>query len=419
VTPSIFYQVQEEMDHLRVSFLISSHITNKCVFFFFAKMTDVLKAATSALLLPSVSPPPLPPPRIPPQGSERKKKTTITKKKSSKKNVKSSPVSTTSSSPESTESAVESFYNPTNCLLTRQFIESTLSKLCGYVIRIGSLERYQLAFVHKSVYRKDISPPQHVVEEFLRVANLTEVPSPPPRPVGTFRRGTSPSKSRELVFCDTYEAMEFVGDGWIGAVTGQYVCDRFPCQSEGFYTKMKQHIVCKDGLAKLSCSLGFGEWAILSSQAEEVMTRTNLSLLEDIFEAFCAAVVQDLGVGVLRIVVKNLVEATVDFREAIINDTNYKDVLKRVCQENGWRHPAYVELGDNGMTGARREYESAIEVIPEAVALGVKPRIVFLLTTNTSTEAWATGTGVTKKKAQQAAAFNALRSLEVALKYSS
>jgi dsRNA-specific ribonuclease len=307
-------------------------------------------------------------------------------------------------------------YNPSNQLLTRQFVEQTLSRLCGYTVRIGSLDKYQLAFVHKSVYRKDIAPPPQVISDYLKQTSQNSVPLNPPPPIGTFRRFDETStKSHPLIFTDTYEAMEFVGDGWVNAVVGQYVKRRFPCQSEGFYSKMKSHVICKDGLSKISRHLGFGAYALLSPEAEQLLTRNNPSLLEDMFEAFCDAVFEDQGIGMLQTIMKNLIECVIDFRAVIINDSNYKDVFKRSCKELGWSHPKYIDLGDNGLIGAKREYSVGIELIPEAIERGIRGRTTFDQS-NKEIECMALGSGITKKKAQQAAALNALRHLETAAK---
>jgi len=333
---------------------------------------------------------------------------------SSSEELSTPSVKMLSSSSSEEDLALET-YNPNNRLLTREFVEKTLSKLCGYGIRIGSLELYQLAFVHKSVYRKDISPPLSVVEDYLKRSGLDRVPDNPPLPIATFRGGgSSPTKSRPVIFTDNYEAIEFVGDGWIGAVIGQYVKSRFPQQSEGFYHNLKKYIVCKDGLSTLSGRLGFGDYALLSPQAEDLLTRNNPGLLEDMFEAFCCSLVEDLGVGVLRVIVKNLIESTVDFRDAIINDTNYKDILKRICRENGWSFPVYIELGDNGKIGAKKEYSVGIKMVPEASALGIRGKMGFTLKGEVC-DLWSTGSGPVKKKAQQSAAFNALKCLEITL----
>lgn len=308
-------------------------------------------------------------------------------------------------------------YNPTNRLLTREFIERVLSKLCGYGVKIGNLETYQTAFVHKSCYKKNLAPPVEAVEKYLLSTNQDKVPTIPPLPIGTYKyniKSSNKMRSLPVIFTENYEANEFVGDGWIGAVIGQYVRSRFPQQSEKFYHELKKYIVCKDGLSVLSAQLGLGDYALLSIEAEELLTRKNPSLLEDIFESLCCSIVDDLGLGVLRVVVKNLIESGIDFRSAIINDTNYKDILKRLCRENNWVNPEYIELGDNGKFGAKKEFTIGIPIIQEAIAAGVRSKTGYT-PNSVKCDLWSTGTGPTKKKAEMDASYNALKCLEIAL----
>lgn len=306
---------------------------------------------------------------------------------------------------------IPSAYNPTNKLITSQFIEGVISALCGYTVRIGNLSRYQLAFVHKSVYQKDIAPHQEVVDKYLQITNSQFIPNPPPVPIATFRPSdNNPNISRPLVFTDTYEAMEFSGDGWVNAIIGQYVTSRFPGQSESFYHRMKSFVVCKDGLSKIGMELGFGEYALVSQDFESLISRKNPSLIEDIVEAFCEAVVQDLGIGMLRVMLKNLIEKTVDFRTAIINDTNYKDVFKRKCKELEWSKPVYVDLGDNGMVGTKKEFTIGIKHDP---SYPHRSKTAYDAKGNCH-ECLAIGNGPTKKKAEQSAALNAISVLSLA-----
>ena len=305
-------------------------------------------------------------------------------------------------------------FNPSNRLLSRKFIESTLSKLLGYGVRIGSLHPYQLAFVHKSVYRKDIAPPREVVRQYLETTGQAFVPLEDAEPpVGTFRPAseTDPTQSKPLIFVDTYEAMEFAGDGWINACVGQYVKDRFPGQQEGFLHDMKTHVISKDGLKDLSRNLGFGQYALISMEAEESMTRQNESLLEDIFEAFCAAVVEDLGVGLLRVIVKNAIESVIDFREAIVNENNFKRGLASLCADSGWPSPQYVDLGDNAMHGAKRRFNFAVLLPKEVREMGLEPQHATDRN-GKQYEVWATGIANRRKKAQATAAYNAIKRLE-------
>jgi len=310
-----------------------------------------------------------------------------------------------------TTKKTEQYYNPSNRPITRQFIESIISKLCGYSVKIRSLETYQLAFVHKSVYRKNLAPPDDVIKQYLISTKQNSVPYPAPHPVAMYRPDNKP-----FVFTDTYEAIEWAGDRWVDATVAQYLIKRFPHQNEGFYSNLKKHVVCKDGLSKISAHLGFGEYALISIDAEEFLTRENPSLLEDIFEAFCYCVVEDLGVSILQVMIKNLIESVIDFRPVIINDSNYKEVFRRACRERGWEDPVYADLGDNGLIGSKREYNAGILATDQYETAELK------LNTTTTPEGkklrvLSVGSGITKKKAQAAAALHAYKSLEMAIKY--
>lgn len=310
-----------------------------------------------------------------------------------------------------TKTAQQQSYNPANKPVTRNFLEETISKLCGYSVKIRSVENYQLAFVHKSVYRKNLAPSAEIISQYLKSARQKSVPYPAPYPVAMYR-----PDQPTVIFTDTYEAIEWAGDRWIDATVAQYLIKRFPRQNEGFYSNLKKHVVCKDGLAKIAKHLGFGEYALLSIEAEEFLTRENLSLLEDMFEAFCFCIVEDLGVGMLQVVIKNLIETVMDFRPVIINDTNYKEVYRRACHERGWDAPEYLDLGDNGQIGSKKEYSAAILATPQTREAGLKTQET-LGRDGKKFECISIGAGVTKKKAQAAAALNAYKSLELAMKY--
>lgn len=234
-------------------------------------------------------------------------------------------------------------YNPNNRLLPKWFIEGLLKKVFGTDIEIYDLRKYQLAFVHKSVKYRDISPPNEMVMEAIAKAkkhnlSIEQVTDK----FGTWNNG------EPVVFTQTYESLEFVGDGWIGAIVGDYLYHRFPRQNEGFLTRLKQRIVCKDGLASLAKFVGFDKYILLSTMNEEKYGRETLSYMEDVFEAFCAAIKQDLGKQVLDLFIKNVIEASIDFENIITVNTNYKDTLMRFFQENGWQQPTYTDISRDG-----------------------------------------------------------------------
>lgn len=258
-------------------------------------------------------------------------------------------------------------YNPNNCLLNRTFVEEILGKFCGTTIKIYDLRKYQLAFVHKSVKYRDISPYTDDVLKDVAKAQLNNTPIEDViKKYGTWNNGDP------MIFTQDYEHIEFVGDGWIGSIVGDYLYSLFPRQDEGFYTKLKQRIVCTGGLASLSQHIGFDKYLLLSSRNEQLYGRTNPTYLEDVFEAFCAAIKQDLGIQMLTLFLKNAIESAMDFEYFITNDTNYKDKLMRYFQSNGWKQPVYFDIQEEGLKH-NKTYTVGISWFNELDTIGLKP----------------------------------------------
>jgi len=246
-------------------------------------------------------------------------------------------------------------WNPNNVLLDRTFVESVIEKYCGTYIRVYDLRKYQLAFVHKSVKKRDISPYTHeVLDEIAKAKVYGTSIEPILQKYGTWNNGDP------VMFTQDYEQIEFVGDGWIGSIVGDYLYSLFPRQGEGFYTKLKQNIVCKAGLASLSTHLGFDKYLLLSTRNEQRYGRNNQSYLEDVFEAFCGAIKQDLGIQMLTLFLKNAIESAMNFEYFITTDLNFKDTLMRFFQSNGWAQPKYPDVAEEGVMH-NKLYTSGVE----------------------------------------------------------
>lgn len=219
----------------------------------------------------------------------------------------------------------QTFYNPYNKLVTKEYIEGVLEKIVGTKLKIHNLYLYQVAFIHKSVYKKNIAPPPT----------------------------TSKESIEPLIFYHTYESLEFVGDAWLGAIAADYLYHRYPGQNEGFLTKLRTKIVCSKNLAKFAEYLGMYEYLLLSPRIEQSVGRHYQTFLEDIFEAFCGAIKLDLGIQVLTVFLKNLIEATVHFNNIILFDDDYKSTLLQYFQKNGWNHPTYTTISQSGASHQR------------------------------------------------------------------
>ena len=204
--------------------------------------------------------------------------------------------------------------------------------------QINDLDLYQRAFVHKSYINKEVN-----------ICNGKEVEIEP-----------KPDNCLDLQQ-KSYERLEYLGDAILSATVASYLYERFPDEDEGFLTKMRTKLVCKDSLGSLADKMGFGEYLIISKHVEERCNgRTSISNLEDTFEAFLGAIYLDFnendmehprlelysswGFQICQSFIINVIEHFVDFSELILNDYNYKDKLIKYCQNNFREHPKYKEI---------------------------------------------------------------------------
>jgi dsRNA-specific ribonuclease len=225
----------------------------------------------------------------------------------------------------------DNHFNPNNRLVTKKFIEDTLYDVIGQRLSIHNLHFYQTAFVHKSVYKKNMAPPD---------------------------------SKEPLVFLQTYESLEFMGDSWLNTIVTDYLYHRFPGQKEGFLTKIRAKIIRENGLIKFSEQLNFHTYAIIPMKMEKTVGRKGAKYSEDIFEAFCGAIIEDLGVTILQLFVKHLLERNVDFNDLILFDDDYKSMLLNLYQRHHWPHPTYTMIKEEGK-GHEKQFIMGVNYIDE------------------------------------------------------
>lgn len=207
-------------------------------------------------------------------------------------------------------------HNRNNKLLDKKFINNILKNF-GVKYTIKNLKIWQKAFVHKSysINRKK----KFKNEDF-------SLPDD--------GYGYIPLQK------ESSECLEWLGDGIIQSVTAQYLWKRYPNQDEGFLTKTRSKLVRTDALARLARYLKLQNYVLLSTYMEEESNgRDNPKVLEDAFEAFIGAMVEDLGKDEFEgykicyeFIIK-LFERVIDFAELIKRDNNYKDKLMRYCHQ--------------------------------------------------------------------------------------
>ena len=182
------------------------------------------------------------------------------------------------------------------------------------------------------------------------------------------------------------ERMEFLGDSVLGAVTARWLFEHFPEEPEGRLTVRKAAIVNDAQLAESARRLGFSELVQLGTGMRNAGGSDNTSILADAFEAFIGALTLRYGIiKARRFVVREHIESLDHAPDALLDA---KTRLQHYAQEHLSATPVYHERSDG--TAQRPHFHSTVQV--QGQTLG-------------------TGSGPSKKAAQQAAASAALASL--------
>lgn len=185
------------------------------------------------------------------------------------------------------------------------------------------------------------------------------------------------------------ERMEFLGDSVLSLVVNDFLYHRYQNKSEGELTKMKSVIVSKQILAHLAKRINLGACVLVSENAQKAGVSEMESVLADTLEAVFGAVFIDGGFEaarhcVLKILPDELGEIV--YKEDTIN---YKSLLQEYIQALHKIPPRYRV---HSTTGPDHAKQFEVEVVVQGNILG-------------------TGTGKTKKHAEQEAAKEAYRRL--------
>ena len=233
-------------------------------------------------------------------------------------------------------------YNERNTEITEDEVCDILKKY-GVPDKVHNINLYKRAFVHKSYCKR---PKLENEENGIIIAD---------QPNNCMRLRTKSN-----------ERLEFLGDGVLECITKYYLYRRFPKENEGFMTEKKIALVKNESIGKMAYEMGLNKWYILSANAEEKKTRTNLKKLGCLFEAFLGALFLDFnkisindeenwfqnvfvtgpGFQIAQIFVEKIFETHVNWMDLIQNDENYKNILQVMLQKAFQVTPVYKEIND-------------------------------------------------------------------------
>lgn len=182
------------------------------------------------------------------------------------------------------------------------------------------------------------------------------------------------------------ERLEFLGDSVLGFVTAEFLFLQHPDLPEGDLTRIRAALVCEQSLYEVAQKLELGNDLKLGRGEESGGGRKRTSILADAVEAVFAAVYLDGGISAASALIHRcLLEAE---REEAVEERrrDYKTALQELVQRQADQILTYRMVGEEGPDHAKT---FMAEVLLNGERLG-------------------TGSGHSKKEAEQAAARGAL-----------
>ncbi|MBM7647162.1 ribonuclease-3 [Bacillus ectoiniformans] len=185
------------------------------------------------------------------------------------------------------------------------------------------------------------------------------------------------------------ERLEFLGDAVLELTVSQYLFLKYPLMSEGDLTKLRAAIVCEPSLVTFANELNFGELVLLGRGEELTGGRMRPALLADVFEAFIGALYLDQGLEQVIPLLDQVVYPKIN-SGAFSHMMDYKSQLQELVQRKTKGQLEYKVLQEKGPAHSK-EFVSQVTMNGEVLG---------------------TGTGRSKKEAEQFAAQMALTSLK-------
>jgi ribonuclease-3 len=182
------------------------------------------------------------------------------------------------------------------------------------------------------------------------------------------------------------ESLEFLGDAVLGFVVAELLFRELPQHGEGEKSKIKSALVSTASLAAAAERLGLGSYLLLGRGEDKSGGRQKLALLADAWEAVMAAVYLDGGLDEARRVI--LQELAPDISRIQLPEflRDFKSTLQETAQAAGRPRPEYSVVDTTGP-----EHDK-----------------IFHVEVRVGEETLGSGTGRSKKDAEQEAARTAL-----------
>lgn len=184
------------------------------------------------------------------------------------------------------------------------------------------------------------------------------------------------------------ERLEFLGDAVLGWAVADIAFHRLGDSPEGKLTDLRRSVVNMHALSDIARQIGLGEFILLGKGEDAAGGRDKSSILADALEALIGAVYLDGGANSAFALVERLLSASIDAAIPNLESFDSKTRLQEMCARLGLGAPVYNTEG----VGPDHERIFTANAVVNGKSIG-------------------SGTGRTKKAAEQVAAHVAYESL--------
>ena len=188
-----------------------------------------------------------------------------------------------------------------------------------------------------------------------------------------------------------YEALEFLGDAVLQLAISHHLFERLPERTPGEYTKLRATLVNRNSVARVAKRIDIGPYIRLGKGEEIGGGRKRVALLADCLEAIVGAVYLDMGWESARALVIRMFLSDMEDIERAEPTWDYKSLLQNHCQAKRFGLPRFEVVRSEG-PDHRKEFEMEVYVSNQPAGRGI---------------------GMSKKEAEQKAAHEALRAMNI------
>ena len=183
------------------------------------------------------------------------------------------------------------------------------------------------------------------------------------------------------------ERLEFLGDSVLGFVAADFLYHLYPDKPEGDLTRIRADLVCERNLARCAAAIRLGDFLLLGHGEDHGGGRKRDSIVSDAMESVLAAAYLDGGFEAAKGIIHRLILS--DLPKGRPGNFDYKTMLQELIQRE---KDQVIQYDLIGQSGPDHDKVFQVQVLRNGVVIG-------------------TGEGRSKKKAEQAAAHEAVKAL--------